>query len=602
VNTVGKNYYDVISLVDAYNLLCSDRVNDKEALVDSLLILYGVSLTDEQIQKSREQRTISVPPKTKGTEVTYVTKDINEDQLEILKKAIVDDIHKISMTPNMTDENFVGNSSGVAIRFKLLPFELNVQDKQTAFERGLMERMRLYNKYFNKTGKLKMLPIHNVDAVFKRSLPQNDFETSQMILNLMGKVSDESLIAQLSFVQDASAELEKRRREIGAMLSSVNTESLKTSNYWINRSAERLASSERYAISTLAQLSDVFTEAQQNIKREIDSLYKNYAVKGVLERSALESALSPNERASFLRQVQIKAQELGLNPAEVYDERYLWRLSRLDALNKQIELEIASIGQQEERITTRHYRDVIENAYGRSQEDVLDQYNISPMFTTLSEDMIRAIVESKWAGRHFSESIWQNKDKLMQELPKLLSSSMLSGQGVMKTSRILRDRMDVGFFDAKRLVATETNYMHGQGELQSYVDDGIEQYEYVAILDSRTSDICKRLDGEIVNLEDAQVGENYPPMHPFCRSTTVAYFEGSTLRRKRSVDLESLGYRDLQELAQKYDIRANQSTEVLRTELSQEIQFPADYRRQRLEAKDSENVEKQRVLEKVKAN
>ena len=208
------DYYDVISLVDAYNLLCSDRVNDKEALVDSLLILYGVDLTDDQIRKSREQRTISVPPKTKGTEVTYVTKELNEEQLEILKKSIVDDIHKISMTPNMTDENFVGNSSGVAIRFKLLPFELNVQDKETAFERGLMERMSLYNKYLNKTDQTQLLPIYNVDAVFKRSLPQNDYETSQMILNLMGKVSDESLISQLSFVQDASAELEKRRQEI----------------------------------------------------------------------------------------------------------------------------------------------------------------------------------------------------------------------------------------------------------------------------------------------------------------------------------------------------------------------------------------------------
>lgn len=208
------DYYDVISLIDAYNLLTSDRVNDKEALVDSLLILYGVDLTDDQIKKARQQRTISVPPKSKGTEVAYVTKEINEEQLEILKKAIVDDIHKISMTPNMTDENFVGNSSGVAIRFKLLPFELNVQDKETAFEKGLMERMNLYNKYLNKTDQTQLLNIYNVDAVFKRSLPQNDYETSQMILNLMGKVSDESLISQLSFVQDAHAELEKRRQEI----------------------------------------------------------------------------------------------------------------------------------------------------------------------------------------------------------------------------------------------------------------------------------------------------------------------------------------------------------------------------------------------------
>jgi SPP1 gp7 family putative phage head morphogenesis protein len=187
----------------------------------------------------------------------------------------------------------------------------------------------------------------------------------------------------------------------------------------------------------------------------------------------------------------------------------------------------------------------------------------------------------------------------MREVPKLLSSSMLSGQGVMKTSRILRDRMDVGFFDAKRLVATETNYMHGQGELQSYIDDGIGQYEYVAILDSRTSDICRSLDGEIFNTEDAQVGENYPPMHVFCRSTTVAYFEGTTLSRIRSVDLASLGYRELQGLAKRYDIRANQSGEVLTRELSNKIQYDVDYRKRRLEPKDPENTAKEKVLEQV---
>jgi SPP1 family phage portal protein len=196
-------------------MLCSDRVNDKEALVDALLVIYGFGLTDEQIRQSREQRVISAPKKTEGAEVTYVTKELNEEQLEVLKKAIVDDIHKISMTPNMTDENFVGNSSGVAINFKLFPFRINIQDKEAPFELGLMERIRIYNNYLVKTKQsTTTLPIHNIDAVFKRSLPQNDYETSQMIVNLMGKVSDETLISQLSYIQDASAELEKRKNEI----------------------------------------------------------------------------------------------------------------------------------------------------------------------------------------------------------------------------------------------------------------------------------------------------------------------------------------------------------------------------------------------------
>lgn len=216
------DYYDVMTLVDALDLLMSDRVNDKEQLVESLMILYGFKLTPEQIKLAREERILSAPKQSEGAKVEYVTKMLNETELEILKKSIVDEIHKISMTPNMTDENFAGNSTGVALKLKLLPFELNVQDKETAFEAGLKERFRIYNSYLNTLDKkVQLIPIHKVDAEFKRGLPQNDYETSQMIANLKGLVSDETLMSQLSFIQDAS---EETKRVVKQLMEIANAE------------------------------------------------------------------------------------------------------------------------------------------------------------------------------------------------------------------------------------------------------------------------------------------------------------------------------------------------------------------------------------------
>jgi SPP1 family phage portal protein len=108
------------------------------------------------------------------------------------------------MVPNMSDQNFVGNSSGVAIRYKLLAFEQNIKNKERYMEKGLMERFKLYNRFLVTKSKMAEVPIEEVDAVFKRNLPSNDFEISQMINNLADYVDAETLISQLSFIKDAS--------------------------------------------------------------------------------------------------------------------------------------------------------------------------------------------------------------------------------------------------------------------------------------------------------------------------------------------------------------------------------------------------------------
>lgn len=201
------DFQQVIPLIDAYNLLQSDRVNDKEQLVDAILAFYGMDFDADQAIALKEGRMIANIP-TNG-KVEFLTKQLNEADTDVLRKVIESDIHKISMTPNMTDENFVGNSSGVAIRYKLLAFEQNVKNKERYFERGLMERFELYNHFLNVRSNMPLIATKELDAVFKRNLPTNDLETSQMINNLNGIVDRATLIGQLSFVKNAQETLDK---------------------------------------------------------------------------------------------------------------------------------------------------------------------------------------------------------------------------------------------------------------------------------------------------------------------------------------------------------------------------------------------------------
>ena len=130
-----------------YNLIQSDRVNDREQLVDAILCFYGMKFTPEQMAELKEHRMISNIPM--DGKIEYLIKTLNESDTDILRKNIENDIHKISMTPNLADENFANNSSGVAISYKLLAFDQNIKNKERYFERGLMERFRLYNNFLN---------------------------------------------------------------------------------------------------------------------------------------------------------------------------------------------------------------------------------------------------------------------------------------------------------------------------------------------------------------------------------------------------------------------------------------------------------------------
>ena len=166
------DFENVISLIDAYNTLQSDRINDKEQLVDAILLFYNMSISSDQAEEIKRSRMISeIPPEGRAE---YLVKQLNESQVDILRSNIEKDIHKISMTPNMSDENFVGNSSGVALRYKLLAFEQNIKNKSRYMEKGLKERFKLYNNFLNVNSKMEIIPIEEVDVVFTRNLPTND--------------------------------------------------------------------------------------------------------------------------------------------------------------------------------------------------------------------------------------------------------------------------------------------------------------------------------------------------------------------------------------------------------------------------------------------
>ena len=172
----------VLPLIDAYDALQSDRVNDKEQFVNALLVLTGCTLeTDERGREPwrqlLEDKALCLPDSQAKAE--YLAKQMNEADVEVLRKALAEDIHKLSMVPDLSDESFAANASGVAMRFKLWGLEQLVNVKQRWFIEGLRLRLGLYARFLELRG-YPALEAAKVKIALSRAMPANLLEQAQI--------------------------------------------------------------------------------------------------------------------------------------------------------------------------------------------------------------------------------------------------------------------------------------------------------------------------------------------------------------------------------------------------------------------------------------
>lgn len=202
-----------IPLIDAYNTLMSDRINDKEQFIDAVLVLYGALMgdDDEEVSEAQKQlrkdKLLELPSDAKAE---YLLRQMDESGAEVLRKAIKEDIYNLSHVPNFMDENFAGNVSGVAMEYKLLGMEMLTKVKERNYRKGIRKRIRLYCNY------LQMMEVKmeagSIMASFSRALPKNLMELSQIVANLQDNVSAKTLLKLLPFVEDPDYEIEEVER------------------------------------------------------------------------------------------------------------------------------------------------------------------------------------------------------------------------------------------------------------------------------------------------------------------------------------------------------------------------------------------------------
>lgn len=203
-----------IPLIDAYNILMSDRINDKEQFIDAVLVLYGALMgddeeeTSEAVKQLRKEKLLELPLDAKAE---YLIRQMDENGAEVLRKALKEDIYNFSHVPNFMDENFAGNVSGVAMEYKLLGLEMITKVKERNYKKGLRKRIRLYCNFLGM--KAILLEAGSIMATFSRALPKNLQELAQIVANLQNNVSAKTLLKLLPFVEDPDYEIEEVQKE-----------------------------------------------------------------------------------------------------------------------------------------------------------------------------------------------------------------------------------------------------------------------------------------------------------------------------------------------------------------------------------------------------
>lgn len=204
------DFEKVIQLIDAYDKTQSDTANDFEMFTHAVLVVSG-SVVDEEDKKDLNDKYLINFINEEG-KADYLIKNIQDTALENYKNRLDNDIHKFSCVPNMSDESFSNNASGVSLAFKLMSLENKVGIKEAKFKKGLMRRIELICDYL-KIKKGNEYSYTDIEPVFSRNKPSNEAESAEIMQKLTGILSQETIISLFPSISDPQKEMEKIDKE-----------------------------------------------------------------------------------------------------------------------------------------------------------------------------------------------------------------------------------------------------------------------------------------------------------------------------------------------------------------------------------------------------
>ena len=306
--------------------------------------------------------------------------------------------------------------------------------------------------------------------------------------------------------------------------------------YWERRKATLMFDEMEIAESAADEIADIYAKGSLWLGQQMDRIFEKYRDKfGMSEQEArdmmrrMRDPSDIDEMMDMLRRRQDSEMRRELLQ-KLEAAAYRYRINRLKSLQDDTVRLLSGIAKRQEGITKNALQTIGRDGFYHEIYDLQQRTGVVFPFNKVNTKAIDQVMRSRWRGENYSSRIWKNTDELARILKEELLLSIAVGRTDRDTARVVQEKMQSGSMQARRLIRTESNYIYTQMDMRGYEEAGIEEYLYLAILDLRTSKICQKLNGQIFKVKDQKPGKNCPPMHPWCRSTTIGVISRELLK------------------------------------------------------------------------
>ena len=323
-------------------------------------------------------------------------------------------------------------------------------------------------------------------------------------------------------------------------------------SYWQRRALEDEKAINDGAKQVEKTIISAYRQAQEYLTQKAKELFKRAQAKTGYEEAELKTLLNETVPVEQLVELQRLSKDISDPDLQASAKKRLdalavkHRITCAEDLKAKAHLVTRQIADVQLSESTGYFVEAIQKAYQREQANVAiqrleakgvqlevwsqtDWEKTESEFKQLSTKETRNILESHWHGSNYSKRIWNDTDKLAKHLEELFTVEALTGMSQQDMVKAIVKEFDTSVGVARRLIRTEANYMANQAKLKSWIDNGVEYYRLVVVLDFRTSSICqlKSKENKRYRVSEAVVNGaegNYPPFHPWCRTIAIADF------------------------------------------------------------------------------
>lgn len=313
----------------------------------------------------------------------------------------------------------------------------------------------------------------------------------------------------------------------------------KPRNYWRKRFELLEDAQHKRSIFYYADLEKAYIKTMQSIEADILRWYERFAKSEGVTLDEAKRLLKTDELKEFRWSVEDYieyGQKNAINQQwmkQLENASSRVHISRLESLKLQLQQHIEKLYGDQIQNFERLMKEVYQEQYYHTAFEVQKAFNVGFTVQALDEVKLTKIISKPWTADNmtFSAKIWRDRGLLIDTLHKELTLAVAKGESPHRLISVIQKKMNTSRSNAARLVLTEQAFFSAQASKDSFSELDVEQYEIIATLDSKTSDICQSMDGKVFKLADFEPGITANPFHPRCRTTTAPYFEDDYSQR-----------------------------------------------------------------------